>query len=66
MPFLDHVRLANELVDATRPLWKPEEVMIFPAMHSVILHVCEGASGGCDDPSRNARVCQFPFIAGLI
>ena len=45
MPFLDHVRLANELVDATGPRWKAEEVMIFPAMDRVVLHVCEGASG---------------------
>lgn len=45
MPFLDHVRLANELVDATGPPWKAEEVMIFPAMDRVVLHVGEWASG---------------------
>ena len=44
MPFLDHVRLTDKLVDAPRPRWKSEEVVIVPAMDCVVLHVRKGVS----------------------
>lgn len=66
MPFPDHVRIANELVDAAGPFRKSEEMVIFPSMDRVVLHVGKGTSDRRDDPSHNARVCKLLFIAGLV
>lgn len=66
MPFLNHVRLTDKLVDAPRPCWKSEEMVIVPAMDCVVLHVRKWMSVYRDYPSRNAGVCQFHFITGLI
>lgn len=65
MSFPDHVWLANELVDASGALWEPVEMMIFPTMNCVVLHVGKRTSGCRDNPTRHAGVFQVLFITGL-
>jgi len=59
MAFPHHVGLADVLVDAPRPLWKPEKMVIIPPMDSVVLHVGKGASCRRDNPSAYPRVFRF-------
>ncbi len=58
VPLPDHVRLTNELVDASRALRKVEEVMIVPTMYGVVLDEREGSALQFDDPFRDTRIIE--------
>jgi hypothetical protein len=54
----DHVGLADECVEGTRPLWQVGEMILRPRMDLVVLGVGEGSAIERDNPHPHARLVE--------
>ena len=64
--FPDHVGFADVLVDPPGFFGKIVEMMLWPPMHGIILHIGKWPFTERDDPARHAGVSQFLFVKGSI
>lgn len=68
MPAIEHVGLADILVDSTRAFGQMSKWVRFPPMHVIILRESEWPAVTLDDPHRDPRVNQlvrFGFDRGI-
>ena len=66
MPDTDHFGVSDVLVNSPRPIGKFGKMMIFPAMHGIVLHEGKGALIRRDYPARYPRIAYVFLIVGFI
>lgn len=52
----NHVRLADILVNSSRPFGESGKMMIVPPVHGIVLHEGKGAAIHRNDPAQNTGI----------
>jgi hypothetical protein len=66
MAATDHRWITDILVYPARSRRKVPEMMLFPSMNRIVLHVCKWLAVQFDNPSRNAGITQLLFVERLV